>query len=113
MSLDASPRTTGSRCSTRIAASADGSVRLASGEPLAALTAYRRAGGPVADARRAVRVARVRKGTGWLARALGDTVRAREIAFDAAREAFERWARGPLTSGAEAIGDAPPRLPAA
>ena len=93
-----------------VAASADGSARLASGEPVAALTAYRRA----ADLWQALDApyesARVREGIGLACRALGDTESA-AIAFGAARDAFERLGAIPDARRLEALTGATPPTP--
>ena len=93
-----------------IAASADGATRLASGEPLAALTAFRRA----ADLWQALDApyesARVQEGIGLACRDLGDAESA-AISLEAARDAFERLGAVPDVRRLDAIVGQPPAMP--
>ncbi len=85
-----------------IAASANGAVRLAAGEPLAALTAFRRAGDLWQALDAPYESARVREGIGLACRDLGDADAA-AISLEAARAAFERLGAGPDVRRLEAL----------
>ena len=90
-----------------IAASADGATRLAGGEPLAALSAFRRA----ADLWQALDApyesARVQEGIGLACRDLGDAESA-AMSLEAARDAFERLGAAPDARRLDAIVGRPP-----
>jgi DNA-binding CsgD family transcriptional regulator len=93
-----------------IAASADAAVRLAGGEPLAALTAYRRAADLWQMLDAPYEAARVREGIGLACRQLGDDEGA-AIALDAARAAFDRLGAIPDAQRLDAIVGVPPPTP--
>jgi DNA-binding CsgD family transcriptional regulator len=93
-----------------IAASADAAVRLAGGEPLAALTAYRRAADLWQMLDAPYEAACVREGIGLACRQLGDEEGA-AIALDAARAAFDRLGAIPDARRLDAIVGLPPPTP--
>ncbi|HET9346879.1 MAG TPA: response regulator transcription factor [Candidatus Limnocylindrales bacterium] len=93
-----------------IAASADGATRLAAGEPLAALTAFRRAGDLWQTLDAPYESARVREGIGLACRALGDSESA-AISLEAAHDAFQRLGAGPDVRRLEAITRSTPPTP--
>jgi DNA-binding CsgD family transcriptional regulator len=93
-----------------IAASADGAVQLASGEPLSALTAYRRAADLWQMLDAPYESARVREGIGLACRQLGDEENA-AIALEAARAAFDRLGAIPDARRLDTILGLPPLTP--
>jgi DNA-binding CsgD family transcriptional regulator len=93
-----------------ISTSADGAVRLAGGEPLAALTAFRRAGDLWQTLDAPYESARVREGIGRACRDLGDAESA-AISLEAARDAFERLGAAPDARRLDAIIGRSPATP--
>ncbi|HEX5012647.1 MAG TPA: response regulator transcription factor [Candidatus Limnocylindrales bacterium] len=91
-----------------VAATAEGEVRLASGEALQALTAYRRASDYWQTLDAPYESARVREGIGLACRALRDADGA-TMELQAARDAFERLGAAPDVRRLDALlGQAPP-----
>jgi DNA-binding CsgD family transcriptional regulator len=93
-----------------VAASADGAVRSASGEPLAALSAYRRAADLWQTLDAPYELALIREGIGLACRELGDEENAK-IALEAARAAFERLGALPDARRLDAFLGVPPPTP--
>ena len=93
-----------------IAASADGAARLAGGEPLVALTAFRRADDLWHALDAPYESARVREGIGRACLALGDEESA-AIALESARGAFDRLGAIPDARRLDAIRGAAPPTP--
>lgn len=93
-----------------IAASADGAARLAGGEPLVALTAFRRAADLWQSLDAPYESARVQEGIGLVCRDLGDAETA-AIALEAARDAFDRLGAAPDARRLDVIIGLPPPTP--
>jgi DNA-binding CsgD family transcriptional regulator len=93
------------------AASADGATRLAGGEPLAALTAYRRAADLWQTLDAPYELATARVGIGAACRALGDEETA-AVELAAARGVFERLGATPDVRRVDEIAGASRRWPA-
>jgi DNA-binding CsgD family transcriptional regulator/tetratricopeptide (TPR) repeat protein len=93
-----------------IAAVADGSARLAAGDPSSALATFRRAFNLWRAIDAPYELARVRVGIGLACRALGDEETA-AMEFSAARDAFEGLGAAPDVRQVDAITGAAPPMP--